>query len=437
MKPIIHLDRRGSGGGGTGTGWNGQVEFRADLPITLGTPAVGEIYLVEKKTTLLGFTTYQSGLYIRDNNTGALSDWRRLNVKVQFTDSEFTIVSAVDTSKRAKFDVSLVTASTTRTYTYPDKSGTFALLSDVTLQGLPSVLGQDNTTGTNDISIDDGQVIKASNGSAVYDPRFLGVDNQIAIYTGSHTVLGEGTESWIDLNVDVLQFGHGKSFFSMADFGATQTIFISSSSSFFVNDIGILTLTESLAQLQFYKANFTKIGVLGIVNNDVAPVTTAATPNFPVNGGSQSLNINTGVVNSISLGGTGIEVKTDNSAYCNQIAYNTGLAGELIVNHTPSATDYTQTHQADDGVIALTKNIAKAFFAVDLDSAESSVSRVFAGGRTTFTVTHNLDTLDLKPEVFRLSDGRTLGFRTERTGVNTVEVSRNGNIADGLFRILI
>jgi len=75
-------------------------------------------------------------------------------------------------------------------------------------------------------------------------------------------------------------------------------------------------------------------------------------------------------------------------------------------------------------------------FAVDLDSAESTVSRVFAGGRTTFTVTHSLNTLDINPGVFRLSDGRTVGWRTERTGVNTVEVSRNGIIADGIFRIV-
>ena len=51
------------------------------------------------------------------------------------------------------------------------------------------------------------------------------------------------------------------------------------------------------------------------------------------------------------------------------------------------------------------------FFDVDLDSAESTVTRVFAGGRTTFTVTHSLGTLDVKPEVFRLSDGRTINWR--------------------------
>jgi len=130
MGKVIHIDSQGSGG--TGTGWDGQVEFRGDLPITLGEPAIGDIWLVENKTTLLGFTTYQSGLYIRDFNNGNLNDWRRLNVKVNFTDSEFVIVSAADTSKKAKFDMSLITTSTTRTYTWQDKNGTIALLSDIT-----------------------------------------------------------------------------------------------------------------------------------------------------------------------------------------------------------------------------------------------------------------------------------------------------------------
>jgi hypothetical protein len=85
----------------------------------------------------------------------------------------------------------------------------------------------------------------------------------------------------------------------------------------------------------------------------------------------------------------------------------------------------------------ITSASTKPAFNVDLDSAEASVTRVFAGGRTTFTVTHGLNTLDIKPECYRLSDGRTIGFRTSRTGVNAVEVSRNGNIADGDFRMVI
>jgi hypothetical protein len=77
-------------------------------------------------------------------------------------------------------------------------------------------------------------------------------------------------------------------------------------------------------------------------------------------------------------------------------------------------------------------------FSVDLDSAEASVTRAVAGGRTTFTVTHGLNTLDIKPEVFQLSNGQTIGgWRIRRTGVNTVEARRNGNIADGDFRMVI
>jgi len=72
--------------------------------------------------------------------------------------------------------------------------------------------------------------------------------------------------------------------------------------------------------------------------------------------------------------------------------------------------------ELNDGGVE-TFQISALSFAVDLDSAEASVTRVFAGGRTTFTVTHNLNTLDVKPQ--------------------TVDVSRNGNIANGLFRAVI
>ena len=76
-------------------------------------------------------------------------------------------------------------------------------------------------------------------------------------------------------------------------------------------------------------------------------------------------------------------------------------------------------------------------FNVDLDSAEASVARAVSGGRTTFTITHSLNTLDLQAQVFRLSDGRGINWRVERTGVNTIDASRAGTVANGLFRILI
>lgn len=90
MGKVIHIDGNG-GGGGTGTGWDGQVEFRANLPITLVAPPIGSIYLVEKPTKVLGITVYQSGLYMKDADTGSLSDWRRLNIAVTLYNSDGTL----------------------------------------------------------------------------------------------------------------------------------------------------------------------------------------------------------------------------------------------------------------------------------------------------------------------------------------------------------
>lgn len=156
MGKIIHLDKIG---GGTGTGWSGQVEFRADLPITVGEPAVGSIYLVEKPTTILfgAYTTHQSGLYIREGNTGALSDWRRLNVKVNFTDAEFAIVNAADQSKRAVYDLSLITASTIRTYQHQDKDGVIAHLDDI-----PTVTDYSNIDTTTISTFSDTGVVHSN-----------------------------------------------------------------------------------------------------------------------------------------------------------------------------------------------------------------------------------------------------------------------------------
>ena len=352
MGKVLHT--KGNSGGGTGTGWSGQVEFRANLPITLGTPAIGEVYLVEKPTTiLLGvYTTYQSGLYIRDFNTGALSDWRKLNVKVKFLDSEFAVVSVGDESKQAKLDISLLTTATTRTLQVPDKDGIIALTSDIDANNeLHEILANGNL-------MFDGQTIIAQNGVVVFDPRFLGVNDQLALYTALHTALGVGTGSFLDLTTaSGIQAGHITTFFNMIDNGATQSISAGSTSNFFVYNLASMTLQNASAAFGLLKAGFSKSGDVLIQDNEAGPTTTSNIPAYPITVASQNSTTSVGIVNTVSLGGKDKKEKTSDTAYINQLGFNTGLAGEMLLKHTPNAADFTATLQAASGTIAFTSDI--------------------------------------------------------------------------------
>ena len=77
------------------------------------------------------------------------------------------------------------------------------------------------------------------------------------------------------------------------------------------------------------------------------------------------------------------------------------------------------------------------YFAVDLNSTLPNVSVVSNGSNTTFTVTHNLDSLDVKPEIFKTSNGQTTYARIRRISVNEVTVRLKGTIANGDYRIII
>jgi len=124
-------------------GWDGEVNTRNDLPITVGDPPVGSVYLVLQPITesIMGipYKTYQSGLYLRSFNTGALTDWERMNVKTQFTDAEFKVVDADNTSRQAKFDVGGVSSGTVRSLTVQDKDLTIAGLDDITTIGAENI----------------------------------------------------------------------------------------------------------------------------------------------------------------------------------------------------------------------------------------------------------------------------------------------------------
>ena len=137
-------------------------------------------------------------------------------------------------------------------------------------------------------------------------------------------------------------------------------------------------------------------------------------------------------VTDIGTNATDILLKRDLTAQKNSIEDD---GGDLQLVGDAASPGNSQYYGTDSSGVKGWQALLS--FNIDLDSAEASVSRVFAGGRTTFTITHNLNTLDLIVQVFRLSDGRGINWRIERTGVNTIEASRAGTVANGQFRILI
>lgn len=137
-------------------------------------------------------------------------------------------------------------------------------------------------------------------------------------------------------------------------------------------------------------------------------------------------------VTDIGTNATDILLKRDLTAQKNSIEDD---GGDLQLVGDAASPGNSQYYGTDSSGVKGWQ--AMLTFNVDLDSTIGSVSRAVGGGRTTFTITHSLNTLDLQVQVFRLSDGRGINWRIERTGVNTIQASRAGTVADGLFRILI
>lgn len=110
---------------------DGEVDTYANLPITIGTPALDSAYLVRDSSGVWLLNRKPGGIYIRTANTGALTDWTYAGEFSDiFNDLNFAIYDNGDTSKQVQFQVSSLTTGTTRVFTFQDQDGTLALTSD-------------------------------------------------------------------------------------------------------------------------------------------------------------------------------------------------------------------------------------------------------------------------------------------------------------------
>ena len=132
-------------GSGSGTSYiDGEVDDSSLLPVTLGSPAVGDVYLAKAGSGVWLINRRPAGLYRRTANNGNLDDWTYLSAfpEVQ-ADSRFRIYNATDSTKEVAFSAAGLTTGTTRTLTVPDASGTLQLTGHASAHA---------TTGTDPLS---------------------------------------------------------------------------------------------------------------------------------------------------------------------------------------------------------------------------------------------------------------------------------------------
>ena len=277
------LDFAGGGGGGSSY-IDGEVQYYADLPIVVGTPAIDSAFLVREGSGTWLINRHPAGIYIRLGNTGALTDWTYAGTFPDvFSDANFTIYNDANSSKEVQFDASLISNATTRTLTIPNASGTIALAENVVAKAGDTMTGKlilpaSTTTsaplniphGVDPTSFTNGDIWL--NGSIRYrdqagNLRFVADLNRPNTFTQRQTI---SADSFTDLPaLKITQLGSGEAL-RVEDESPESTPFVVSAS----GRVGIGVTPDTTVAL--------KVDSTGIKFNDNTVFTTA-TPSFPDN----------------------------------------------------------------------------------------------------------------------------------------------------------
>lgn len=108
-------------------GWVAEVNTFADLPAVADN--TGKTYMVLTSTGfLITFNLKRSGLYYSDGVTWT----KKSEVQSLFSDDNLTFQDDIDNTKQIGFQLSSIETGVRRIFTWPNKNGIIAMLSDIT-----------------------------------------------------------------------------------------------------------------------------------------------------------------------------------------------------------------------------------------------------------------------------------------------------------------
>lgn len=221
-------------------------------------------------------------------------------------------------------------------------------INQIMIESLSQTLSAGNTTGGNNIVMTSGDLITSSVSSSQIELNGLAGGFELTSDSGGFTqgyVYGNTNEAYIGFGDGAIAFSSTNAILSFGSDAVATTVSddgVGVYTTFPVNYKGLLSSDNST-----FTGAARTIGVTG------------ANALF-LNSGSNSDNttFNQSVDNSVAIGGVGLTVKTNNTAYANQLSFQeAGNTFDIIVAPSTATADRTQTLQDASGTIALISDI--------------------------------------------------------------------------------
>ena len=245
--------------------------------------------------------------------------------------------------------------SSTGEITFVNNSGGTFVVSGVTIEGLPATLTADNTTGGNNITITSGDVINASAGGGTINLTDSGQPSEISITTDS----GSFGESWHYLSPTTQEIGFANNYYVLSSGGVVFNRLNNPSNK---GGFSVGPNQYSMSSLAPSTAVTTTLGGGIVVMETGSSGATSQGGFYGVflnSGGGPALSFfNNNVIRSVALGGTGLNVKTNDTAYANKISLQpSGSTFDGLLSPSALTADRTYTLQDGSGTIAFLSDI--------------------------------------------------------------------------------